>query len=116
MSGPRPDYSQQLRPEAAFPNAASSSGVVGILRCVDRCWPNAGMPARRMPSSVINDPRTRGGGRDLEVSFCSLCQDQLVQRQIRDRSPQTIILGLQLLEPLQLIAFQAAILIDRKST
>ena len=49
--------------------------------------------------------------RGLEVSLCGLCQDQLVQRQIRHRSPEPGVLGLQLLQPLHLVALQAAILI-----
>ena len=53
----------------------------------------------------------RGGGRGGDVSLCGLRQDQLVQCQIRDRSSETVVLGLELLEPLHLIAFEAAILI-----
>src|SRR5713101_3215434 len=60
-----------------------------------------GMPvSRRCPARPSHAPRTRGGGTGLEVSLCGLCQDQFVQRQIRDRSMKTAVLSLQLLEPL----------------
>ena len=46
----------------------------------------------------------RGGARGLVVSPCSLSQDHLVQRQIRDCPPKTGVLRLQILHPLDLIA------------
>ena len=70
------------------------------------------MPVSRIcKARSSHDRRTHGVGRGLEVSLCGLRQDQLVQRQIRHRSPKTIVLSLQLLQPLHLIALQAAILI-----
>ena len=56
-------------------SAASSSGVLGIFRCVTHA-------------------RRREG---LEVSLCGLCQNQLVQCQVCP--PETGVLGLQLPSP-----------------
>src|SRR6516225_3600755 len=53
----------------------------------------------------------RGGARGLVVSPCSLSQDHLVQRQIRDCPPKTGVLRLQILHPLDLIAPQPAVLL-----
>src|SRR5580692_8355087 len=47
-----------------------------------------------------------------EVSLCSLCQNELVQRQIRHRSTKPAVLGLKLFQPLHLIALQTAILVS----
>ena len=49
--------------------------------------------------------------RGLEVSLGGLGQDQLIQRQIGYRSAQPAILGLQLLQPLDLVALKATVLI-----
>jgi len=70
-----------------------------------------------MPVSVArpvrrqHGPRTRGGARGLEVSPCGFLQDQLVQRQVRDRPAKPRVLSLQFLQPLDLIALQPAVLV-----
>jgi hypothetical protein len=46
------------------------------------------------------------------VSLCSLCQNELVQRQIRHRSTKPAVLGLKLFQPLHLVALQTAILVS----
>jgi hypothetical protein len=90
--------------------------VIGLSR--ESCAASTGadpmhdmLVSRRCQARSSHDPRTPSGARGLEVSLCSLCQDQLVQCQVRDRSPKTTVLSLQLLEPLHLITLQAAILI-----
>ena len=71
-----------------------------------------GMPvSRRCQARPSHDQRMRGDGRGLEISLCGLGQDQLVQRQIGDSTSKTIVLDLQLLQPLHLIAFQATVFI-----
>src|SRR5262249_27635752 len=50
----------------------------------------------------------RGDARGLVVSPGGLLQDQLVQRQIRHRTAKPIVLRLEILQPLDLIALQAA--------
>ena len=67
---------------------------------------SAAHPARRQ-----RGPRTRGGARGIEGSPCSFLQDQLVQRQVRDRSTTARVLGFQLLQPLDLVTLQPAVLI-----
>src|SRR3954452_16550962 len=92
-------------------SAISSLGVVGSLRCVERCWPRT-WQARLSgtPSSAITcstQARRRAG---LEVSLGSLGQNELVESEIRDRPSEPGILRLELLQPLHLIALQTAIL------
>jgi hypothetical protein len=67
--------------------------------------------SRRCQARSSHDLRTRGGAKGLEVSLCSLCQDQLVQRQVRHRTSKAGVLDLEFLEPLYLVALQATILI-----
>src|SRR5262249_29378173 len=50
----------------------------------------------------------RGDARGLVVSPGCLLQDQLVQRQIRHRTAKPIVLRLEILQPLDLVALQAA--------
>src|SRR5262249_3404943 len=50
----------------------------------------------------------RGDARGLVVSPGGLLQDQLVQRQIRHRTAKPIVLRLEILQPLDLVALQAA--------
>ena len=49
-------------------------------------------------------------GKSLEVSLGGLGQDLLVQRQTGDSTSQTLVLPLQLLQPLELIGLHPAIL------
>ena len=88
-----------------------------IIRCRGESS-DASIGAGPMPGMLVSprcqarsshDLRMRGGGRGSEVSLCSLGQDQLVQRQIRDRPPEAAVLGLQLLQPLHLIHTHCAI-------
>src|SRR3954452_3122136 len=54
-------------------------------------------------------PRCRpGDARGLEVSPGCLLQDQLVQREVRNRSAQPRVLSLEILQSLDLIALQPA--------
>lgn len=48
-------------------------------------------------------------GKRLEVSLGGLIQDLLVQRQTGDSTSQTLVLPLQLLQPLELIGLHPAI-------
>ena len=65
--------------------------------------------ARRFPIRPGDDQHTAGDGRGLAVSLKRLFQDQLIQRQIRDRLPETAILPLQVLQTLGLVSTKAAI-------
>jgi hypothetical protein len=47
-----------------------------------------------------------GDARGLEVSLSSLLQNELVERQIRDGTPEPDILSLELLQPFHLIALE----------
>ena len=49
--------------------------------------------------------------RGLEVSPCGFFKDQLIQRQVRDRPAQPLVLLLQIFHPPSLIGLQAAILL-----
>jgi hypothetical protein len=93
--------------------ATSSSGVVGILRCVD---PDAD-PGLGMPPSAVHPgwrqygPHTHGDVRNLEVSPRGFLQYKLVARQVRDRPPKPPVLSLQFFQPLNLTALKPAILV-----
>ena len=65
--------------------------------------------ARRFPVRPGDDQHTAGDGRGLAISLKRLFQDQLIQRQIRDRLPETAILLLQVLQTLGLVSTKAAI-------
>src|SRR3954469_10563700 len=90
-------------------SASSSSPPRGTLRCVERCWPSA-LQARRsetLSASITcsTQARRRAG---LETSSPRrLLQDQLVERQVRNRLAQALVLGLQLLHAPDLIRLQA---------
>ena len=45
--------------------------------------------------------------RGSEVSLCRLRKDYLVQRQVRKSAPKPRVLGLEILQPLDLVALQA---------
>jgi hypothetical protein len=49
--------------------------------------------------------------RGLDVSLCGLGKNQLVERQVGDRTAQPCVLRLELLQPLDLVALQPAVLI-----
>src|SRR5918997_2233573 len=92
-------------------SAASSSGLVGVLRCVERCCPRT-RQARRSgtPSSATTcstQARRRAGPRR---SPGGLRPDHLVERQVRYRPPKPRVLGLELLQALDLVPPQAAVL------
>ena len=61
------------------------------------------------PDPLGDDRCVAGGGRGLGVSLDHLFEDQLVQRQIRDRLAETAILPLKLLQALGLIDAKTAI-------
>ena len=89
-------------------SAASRSslhGPAGILRCVERCCPSAAQARRSETCMTSLGPARyrRGDARGLEVSPGSLLQNELVQRQVRDRPAQTAILLLELLQALDLV-------------
>ena len=63
----------------------------------------AGTALRYGQEPAAHDRCTGGGGRGLEVSPGGLGQDHLVQRQIRYGMPEPGVLGLQLLQPFELI-------------
>src|SRR4029077_14908538 len=90
---------------------ASSSGGLGGLRCVQRCWPRtrqarlSGTPSAATTCST--QARRRAG---LEVPPGGLGQDHLLQRQIRPRTTHAGVLSLERLQPLHLVALQATIL------
>jgi len=72
-----------------------------------------GTPVSRIcKARSSHDRRTHGVGRGLDVSLSGLCKDQLVQRQIRHCSSETIVLSLQLFESLHLIALQGTVLVS----
>src|SRR5688572_1133743 len=66
--------------------------------------------ARRWPVASARDPRTPACGEGLVFSRQSFLQDLLVQRQLRDRLLQTLVLALELFQALGLINLQASVL------
>ena len=58
------------------------------------------------------DRRKHDDGLGSEVSRGGFLQDQLLQREIRHRSSKTQVLGLEILQPLDLVALQAAVLLS----
>src|SRR5215204_1270444 len=88
---------------------SSSSRPCGTLRCVERCWPSAAQARRSdTPSSrrtCSMQTRRRAG---LEVSPGCLLQNQLVQRQVGNRSAQPRVLSLESLQSLDLVALEPA--------
>src|SRR5829696_636986 len=88
---------------------SSSSRPRGTLRCVERCWPSAAQARRSDTPSSRRSARCRpGDARGLEVSPGCLLQDQLVQRQVGNRSAQPRVLSLEILQSLDLIALEPA--------
>src|SRR5690606_35190666 len=80
-------------------------------------------PLQRLNSLLQGGPlfrgqarRSDGGGRGSVVSRSSLFQDQLLERQVRNRLAEPIVLFLKLLETLHLIARQAASLLSPSAT
>src|SRR5215467_14164363 len=86
---------------------SSSSRPRETLRCVERCCPSAAQ-ARRSENAVALAPAQcrHGDARGLEVSPGSLLQNELVQRQIRDRLAQPAVLELKVLQALHLLDLQ----------
>src|SRR5215203_4633924 len=74
---------------------------------------DAGRAPRRRDAQILPAPGERarcrpGDARGLEVSPGCLLQDQLVQRQVGNRSAQPRVLSLEILQPLDLIALEPA--------
>src|SRR5208283_3455157 len=67
--------------------------------------------ARRSSNALGSARYRRGDARGLEVSPGSLLQNELVQRQVRDRPAQTGILLLELLQALHLVGLEPAVLL-----
>ena len=68
---------------------------------------------RTVPTRHARPRRSRrkpGGAPGSEVSRSRLLQDKLLQGQVRDRPAEALVLSLQRLQPLDLIALQAALL------
>ena len=58
-----------------------------------------------------HDQCKHGDERGLEVSLCCLCQDQFVQRQIKNIPAQPLVLFLQTLQFLQLVCAHSTVLL-----
>src|SRR5687767_3288769 len=70
--------------------------------------PSPALNAERRTGSVAHARCRRAGARGSGVSPGSLGQDQLVEGEIRDSFPQPLVLGLELLQALDLARLQAA--------
>src|SRR3954471_2256521 len=87
----------------------SSSRPRGTLRCVERCCPSAAQARRRRRAAALAPAQSRhGDARGLEVSPSSLLQNELIQRQIRNRLTQSAVLELKVLQALHLLRLQPA--------
>src|SRR5690606_26190409 len=89
-------------------NASSSGRLCGFLRWVERCWPRTLQAKRSETENFATKWATQRRRREgLRSSRGCVFQDQLLQRQIRHRLAQPVILFLEFLQPLHLIAFEA---------
>ncbi len=90
----------------------SSSGGSGAECCIDRGWSRTRQARRSERPSVVQQCvtvcRRRAG---LEASLGGFLQNQRIQGEVGDRTFQARELTFQLLKPLDLLDFQAAVLI-----
>jgi len=106
-SGPSVWQDERLR-RSAPPRRRELSALAAALRaailrphmCDAPIWEEAS----------AHDPRTPASGKGSEFSRQRFLQDQLVERELRDRLLEPLVLAFQLLEPLRLIHLQAAVL------
>ena len=92
-------------------SASSSSRTTGRRRCVARGCPITPQ-ARRSETSILERTSATQSRRREGLSIFPQAltyQDQLVQRQLRDRLSQPLVLSLQILQALSLIELQPAI-------
>ena len=89
-------------------SAASSSGTFRCRLCVARGCPTKAHARRSETGANGRAERTPACGKGLVFSLEGL--DQLVERQLRHRLLQTIVLAFEFLQTLRLVELQAAVL------